>query len=114
MTKETIIERLLDQGHITIPIADDILNKRPNYAQEIESLHTDGPVNTKEAVILLSDSATILVNEPATILVNDPYIPPPNYIPPTGPGMPFWQGSDIYCGSNDTTGAISDDNSNII
>jgi len=97
MTKETIIEKLIDQGHITIPIADDILNKRPNYAQEIKSLHTDGTVNTKEAVILLSESTTILVNEP--------YIPPPNYIPPTGPSWPFWSiGPDIYCAPTETTG----------
>lgn len=56
MTKESIIKRLIDQGHITIRRADVILNKKPLYADEIESLHTDGPVNTVEAVILLSDS----------------------------------------------------------
>ena len=94
MTKETIIERLLDQGHITIPSADVILNKKPDYVEIIESLHTDGPVNTEEAVILLSDP----YYEPAKFPFGTPNIQTfPCYPPPHDSGNPTWQVPDINC-----------------
>ena len=55
MTKESIIERLLEQGHIVIQCADRILNKKGDYLQDIQDLHRDGPISTKEAVLLLRD-----------------------------------------------------------
>ena len=101
MTKETIVERLLDQGHITIPSADVILNKKPSYVEIIESLHTDGPVNTEEAVILLSDP----YYESAKFPFGTPNIQTfPDYPAPHGPGQPHWRGPDIYCGTGDNTG----------
>jgi hypothetical protein len=100
MTKETIIERLLDQGHITIPSADVILNKKPDYVEIIESLHTDGPVNTEEAVILLNEN-------PTTYTPTFPFMTPntfPTNVPPYGPDQPHWRGPDIYCAPNETPG----------
>ena len=56
MTKESIIERLLDQGHIVIVCADRILNKKGEYLQDIEDLHRDGPISTSEAIVLMRDT----------------------------------------------------------
>ena len=55
MTKESIIERLLDQGHIVMTCADRILNKKAGYIQDLESLHCDGNINTKESIRLLTE-----------------------------------------------------------
>ena len=55
MTKESIIERLLDQGHIVMTCADRILNKKAGYIQDLESLHRDGNINTKESLRLLTE-----------------------------------------------------------
>jgi hypothetical protein len=56
MTKESIIQRLIDQGHIVMTCADRILNKKAGYIQDLEDLHRDGPISTSEAVTLLSDA----------------------------------------------------------
>jgi len=55
ITRNSIVERLLDQGHITIACADRILNKKGQYLQDIEDLHRDGPISTSEAVVLMRD-----------------------------------------------------------
>ena len=108
MTKETIIKRLLDQGHITIPSADVILNKKPDYVEIIESLHTDGPVNTEEAVILLSDPYYEAAKFP--LGTYPPNIQTfPDYPAPHGPSQPTWTWPDIYCAPNETTGTPPND-----
>jgi|TARA_R110000822_G_scaffold95813_1_gene218640 hypothetical protein len=56
MTKESIIQRLIDQGHIVMTCADRILNKKAGYIKDLEDLHRDGPISTSEAVTLLSDA----------------------------------------------------------
>jgi hypothetical protein len=92
MTKETIIERLLDQGHITINWADLILNRKEYYVDRITELHTDGNVNTVEAICLLNSNPTQIINK---------YLPGPplathNPFEPGKTGDPHWQAPDIY------------------
>ena len=66
MTKESIIERLLDQGHIVMTCADRILNKKAGYIQDLESLHRDGNINTKESLRLLTEPRFSQSNESLT------------------------------------------------
>tara|TARA_R110000796_G_scaffold42799_3_gene105434 strand:+ start:1050 stop:1358 length:309 start_codon:yes stop_codon:yes gene_type:complete len=54
MTKQNIIIRLIDQGHIVIACADRLLNAKDSYVEDIRDLHRDGPINTTEAVVLLA------------------------------------------------------------
>ena len=72
-SRNSIVERLLDQGHIVIVCADRILNKKGEYLQDIEDLHRDGPISTSEAVLLLSEDTSESIN---------PYIHTPMYAPP--------------------------------
>ena len=82
MTKNTIVERLIDQGHIVMTTADRILNKRDGYVQDIQDLHRDGPISTAESIILLSD----LVSPPVYIqpdIITYPYNPGTSGTPPS-------------------------------
>ena len=54
--KHIIIERLLDQGHITIKIADVIINNKTGKADHISDLKGDGIITNSEALTLLRDS----------------------------------------------------------
>jgi len=54
--KQIIIERLLDQGHITIKIADVIINNKTGKADHISDLKGDSIISTSEALILLRDN----------------------------------------------------------
>lgn len=56
MTRNSIVERLLDQGHITITWADIILNLKDRCIGRITELHTDGNINTNEAVLLINEN----------------------------------------------------------
>ena len=61
MTKESIIERLLDQGHIVIACADRILNKKAGYIQDLERLyHAQGNINAKESLRLLTEPSLLV------------------------------------------------------
>jgi len=90
MTKNTIVERLIDQGHIVMSTADRILNKKDGYVRDIQDLHTDGPISTAESIILLSDSVQVPVYIQPDIL----NVPPISY--PWNPG-PSGTPPDIYC-----------------
>lgn len=54
--KHIIIERLLDQGHITIKIADVIINNKTGKADHITDLRGDSIISNSEALILLRDN----------------------------------------------------------
>lgn len=54
--KNIIIERLLDQGHITIKIADVIINNKTGKADHITDLRGDSIISNSEALILLRDN----------------------------------------------------------
>jgi len=72
INRDSIIERLLEQGHIVIACADRILNKRGEYLQDIEDLRRDGNISTSEALTLIKD----------TNLFENPYRPEPILAPP--------------------------------
>jgi len=106
--KNSIIERLLSQGHITIPLADSLLNNRSNKANIIELLLEDGQINHTEAITLLKDDETPsfpfgVPNQ--TFPVIQPNIYPPNYhdwtYDPNRPGTPSWQ---VTCSTGNNIG----------
>ena len=96
--KDQIVERLLDQGHIVIACADRLLNHKGAYLQDIEDLHRDGNIGTKESIILLKEDSSF--NTP-----NYPIMDQPNIDWPLGPnrtGAPKWE---VTC-SNDLNNTI--------
>lgn len=93
--KDSILERLLEQGHISILYADILLNG-PNSKKVdiIKSLLEDGPINDREAIILLKDKDTPqfpfgVPNQtvPVMPLNYPPYNP---WIGNPGTGTPYW------------------------
>jgi hypothetical protein len=56
MTRESIVTRLLDQGHITIQWADILLNKKESCIERITELHTDCNISTIEVVFLINEN----------------------------------------------------------
>lgn len=92
--KSSIIERLLDQGHITIYIADQILNNKLSKVEIISNLRHDGVVSIREAVALLKDKEEGLFRL-GTPNQTDPWIGPG-----TTPYQPYIPSSPInvpYC-----------------
>jgi len=94
--KSNIIERLLDQGHITIEIADKILNNKEGKVVHITELKDDGIITNIEAVTLLRDDETpaIPFGVPNQTFPVMPLTYPPNYhdwtYDPNRPGTPSW------------------------
>jgi hypothetical protein len=90
MTRDSIVERLLDQGHITIRWADIILNKKERCIERITELHTDGNINTNEAVLLINENVIV----PNVIMPDFIQAPAMPYIPMhDGTGNP----PNIWC-----------------
>jgi hypothetical protein len=56
--KDYIVERLLTEGHITIEMADLILNNKQGKTQIISDLATNGNITKLEAVTLLKEKQT--------------------------------------------------------
>lgn len=81
--KHIIIERLLDQGHITIKIADVIINNKTGKADHITDLRGDSIISNSEALILLRD------NEAPSFPFGVPNIPNQPVMPLTYPYNPF-------------------------
>lgn len=86
--KDRIIERLLSEGHITIQMADIIINNKGNKAEIIADLKHDSIITSLEAVILLRD------NEAYPIPFEVPHqtfpIMPTMPWQPYNPGNPYW------------------------
>lgn len=96
MTKESIVKRLLEQGHIVIVCADRILNKKDEYIQDISDLHRDGPISTDEAIILLKEPVNFNPIMPMNPIQTPPYwykddsgTPPPIYCQTSTFDSPF-------------------------
>jgi len=93
--KHIIIERLLDQGHITIKIADVIINNKTGKADHISDLRGDSIISNSEALILLRDNEAPsfpfgVPNQPVMPLTY-PYNPNPFNAPGTNdPLTPPW------------------------
>ena len=89
--KHIIIERLLDQGHITIKIADVIINNKTGKADHVSDLRGDSIISNSEALILLRDNEAPsfpfgVPNQPVMPLTY-PYNP--FNTPGTGPTPPW-------------------------
>lgn len=92
--KDQIVERLLTQGHITINMADSLLNDRLEKTSTVALLREDGIISVQEAVILLKDGQELYqpsFSPPPAMpaFPTNPYQPPftPGDIPT---GTPFW------------------------
>ena len=96
MTKEIIITRLIDEGHIIIKTADSLLNKKDGYAQDIQDLHRDGQISTAESITLLKDDVLApFYTQPD--IINLPHISYP-YNPGTYPYDPgTGNPPNVYC-----------------
>ena len=90
--KNNIIERLLNEGHITIQIANVLLNSKTNKVDVISDLKNDGIISNMEAITLLRNDETLsfpfgVPNQTAPIMpltypvpyvdLNTPYTSPP-------------------------------------
>lgn len=96
MTKDDIVSRLIDQGHIIIKTADRLINKKDNYEQDIQDLHRDGQISTAESIILLKDADLYIppyFTQPDIVTlphISYPYNPGPST---PGTGNP----PNVYC-----------------
>jgi len=83
--KDQIIERLLTQGHITVNMADILLNDRLEKTSTVALLKEDGIISIHEVIILLKEGYELY--QPS--FPTNPYQPPftPGDVPP---GQPFW------------------------
>lgn len=94
--KDRIIERLLSEGHISIQMADIIINNKGNKAEIIANLKTDGIITNWEAVTLLkeNESGSIPFGVPNQTFPVMPLTYPPNYHDwtwdPNRTGTPYW------------------------
>ena len=94
--KDRIIERLLSEGHITIQMADIIINNKSNKAEIIADLNHDSIITNWEAVTLLkeNESGSIPFGTPNQTFPVMPLTYPPNYHDwtwdPNRPGTPGW------------------------
>jgi|SaaInl74LU_5_DNA_1037368.scaffolds.fasta_scaffold13869_5 hypothetical protein len=89
--KDQIIERLLNQGHITIEMADILINNRLEKSTLIAELNRDGQINIKESIILLRDEEPYMGFNP----IMPPSMPFKPYQPdwtydPHRTGQPWW------------------------
>lgn len=105
--KHIIIERLLDQGHITIKIADVIINNKTGKADHISDLKGDGIITNSEALTLLRDSEAPSFPFGVPNIPNQPVMPltypyNPFNTPGTGPTPP-WHVTCTYCADKNFT-----------
>lgn len=95
LTKEEIVGRLLDQGHIVIQCADRILNHKGGYLTDIEDLRRDGNITTSEAIVLINDNPT------PTQPIYPPNVPNTDWTwDPNRTGNPYWQ---VTCSNEEFT-----------
>lgn len=106
--KDSIIERLLKNNHITILMADSLLNNRDEKTSIIKTILESGYINFSEAVTLLKDVETISIpfGTPNQINPTNPWIQPYTdwTYDPNRPGQPRWE---VTC-SNDLNKNFTD------
>ena len=86
--KDYIVERLITQGHITIEMADILLNDRLEKSSLIADLKRDGQISVVEAITLLKDGNAPIQAQPFQTFPSMPYMPQHPINP--GTGSPFW------------------------
>ena len=82
--KDLIVERLLEQGHITIAMADALLNNLIEKTRIVTDLTGDGIITNTEAIILLKENDQVVYYPPI-----QPQVPTMPW-QPYSPGNPHW------------------------
>jgi len=87
--KDIIIERLLMQGHITVSMADQILNNKSEKVSIIMDLSQDSIIDHRETIILLKNEECYFQQPqmPSQPFPSQPYNPP---FQPYNPNSPYW------------------------
>ena len=92
--KDYIVERLITQGHITIEMADILLNNiGKSKSSLIALLKRDGQISVVEAITLLKDGNESIQVQPFQTFPSMPYMPQHPINP--GTGSPFWYTTTI-------------------
>ena len=73
--KDYIVERLITQGHITIEMADILLNDRLEKSSLIADLKRDGQISVVEAITLLKDGNAPIQAQPFQTFPSMPHMP---------------------------------------
>ena len=84
--KDLIVERLLTEGHITIEMADAILNNKHGKTEIIADLKHDSIITNTEAIVLLKEKDQAVYYPPVQPQVPMPTMP----WQPYNPGNPNW------------------------
>lgn len=86
--KDQIVSRLLEQGHITVDMADTLLNNQLGKSRIVAELRGDGIISIHETIILLKETDQLVFPQmPA--MPYKPYQPDWTY-DPFRPGQPWW------------------------
>jgi hypothetical protein len=88
--KNSIIERLLDQGHCTAHMADQILNNKTNKVGIISSLKHDDVITSSEVITLLKDNWDVPIPVGIPNQTQIGILSPDWSYDPNRPGMPSW------------------------
>ena len=86
--KDQIVLRLLEQGHITVSMADSLLNNLLEKTSIITQLREDGIISTQETITLLKEEDHVTFPQIPTMPYK-PYQPDWTY-DPYRPGQPWW------------------------
>ena len=82
--KDLIVERLLNEGHITVQMADIIINNKTDNAEIIADLNHDSIITNWEAIVLLKENDQVVYYPP--VQPQSPTMP----WQPYSPGNPHW------------------------
>ena len=93
--KDQIVARLLEQGHITVGMADTLLNNQLEKTSIVTQLREDGIISIQETITLLKESDQV-VFPPVPTMPYKPYQPDWTY-DPHRPGQPWWT---VTCTNN--------------
>lgn len=86
--KDQIVARLLEQGHITVGMADTLLNNQLEKTSIVTQLREDGIISIQETITLLKETDQV-VFPPVPTMPYKPYQPDWTY-DPHRPGQPWW------------------------
>lgn len=89
--KDQIVSRLLEQGHITVDMADSLLNNLLEKTTIVTRLREDGIISIHETIILLKETDQVVFPQMPQIptMPFKPYQPDWTY-DPHRPGQPWW------------------------
>lgn len=86
--KDQIVARLLEQGHITVGMADTLLNNQLEKTSIVTQLREDGIISIQETIILLKETDQVVIPQIPTMPYK-PYSPDWTY-DPNRTGQPWW------------------------